>query len=169
MPALTAAAAARPATTAPPAAAPLDLDERLRLAVLAVDAAIDTEPLDLDDVIRAPEALSEALWAPAPAHRPTPVAALLQRAAHRLQTGGWCRGATVDDQGARCLYGAIRAADPGGAHTDDALAVLLTALRREFGPDVDTVPQANDHLLRDREHAVRILGAAADLADARGL
>jgi hypothetical protein len=96
------------------------------------------------------------------------VAALLQRAAQQLAAGGWCRGATVDEAGARCLYGAVRAADPGGAHTDDALAVLLDALRRHW-PDTDTIPEANDHRLPNQAAAVRLLGEAAVLADARGL
>ncbi|MFP8887818.1 DUF6197 family protein [Streptomyces mangrovi] len=161
-----ATAAARPTTPSVPAPAePLDLDQRLVLAALAVDARLDTEPLDLADIIRLPVDLP----APPEPSYPTPVAALLQRAARRLKTAGWCRGQTVDEAGARCLYGALRAEDPGGAHTDDALAVLLTALRREFGPDIETIPAANDHLLRSRGHAVRILGDAAALADTRGL
>ncbi|WP_410540528.1 hypothetical protein [Streptomyces sp. KL2] len=150
-----------------PAAAvhPLDFDRLLVLAALAVDARIDTEPLNLADVVTMPVDLPAP---PEPAY-PTPVAALLQRAARRLETGGWCRSAIIDTDGARCLYGALRAEDPGGHHLDDALRVLLEALRREFGPDVETVPAANDHLIRSQAHAVRILGAAADLADARGL
>ena len=165
MPATT-AAAARPTTTVAPAPVePLDLDQRLALAVLAVDARIDTEPLDLADVVTLPVELP----APPEPTYPTPVAALLQRAARRLAVVGWCRGRTVDEAGARCLYGALRAEDPHGAHTDDALDVLLTALRREFGPDVETIPSVNDHRVRSREHAVRLLGDAARLADARGL
>ncbi len=145
---------------------------RLETAALAVEvntAHIPTDPVDLTDVVRgpltpasAPRLLPDDLY-------PTPVAALLQRAAHRLETGGWCRGGTVAEDGARCLYGALRAEDPGGEHLDDALTVLLEALRREFGPDVETVPSANDHLVRGQAHAVRILGDAAALADTRGL
>ncbi|MGK5448831.1 DUF6197 family protein [Streptomyces radiopugnans] len=158
--------AARPATLSVPAPAePLDLDQRLVLAALAVDARLDAEPLDLADIIRLPVELP----APPETAYPTPVAALLQRAARRLKASGWCQGQTVDEAGARCLYGALRAEDPGGAHTDDALAVLLTALRREFGPGIETVPTANDHLLADRKAAVRMLGDAAALADVRGL
>ncbi|MGK5501583.1 DUF6197 family protein, partial [Streptomyces sp. URMC 125] len=160
----TATATAWPATPSVPAPAePLDLDQRLVLAALAVDARLDTEPLNLADIIRLP------VEPPAPQEPayPTPVAALLQRAARRLAVGGWCRGATVDTDGARCLYGALRAEDPGGHHLDDALDVLLTALRREFGPGIETIPSANDHLLRSRKHAVRILGDAAALADTR--
>lgn len=160
-------AATRPTQTptAPSTVRPLDLNQRLTLAALAVDARLDTEPLNLADVIRRPVDLPVP---PQPAY-PTPVAALLQRAAHRLETSGWCRSATIDTDGARCLYGALRAEDPGGHHLDDALRVLLEALRREFGPDIETVPAANDHLIRSQAHAVRILGTAANLADARGL
>lgn len=144
---------------------PLDLDQRLALAALAVDARLGTAPLDLADVVTGPVELP----APLEPTYPTPITALLQRAARRLQSGGWCRGTAVDEAGARCLYGALQAEDPGGAHIDDALAVLLTALRREFGPDIETVPSANDHWVRGRGHAVRLLGDAARLADARGL
>lgn len=157
--------ATRPTQTSAATARPLDFDQRLALAALAVDARITTTPLDLADVIRRPVDLPAQ---PEPPH-PTPVAALLQRAAHRLAAGGWCRDATVTEDGARCLYGALRAEDPGGHHIDDALMVLLEALRREFGPDVETIPTANDRLLRGQAHAVRILGDAAALADARGL
>ncbi|MFP8886820.1 DUF6197 family protein [Streptomyces mangrovi] len=150
------------APDAPPQ--PLDLDQRLALAALAVDARIATTPLDLDDVITGPVALPAAPVRP----YPTPAAALLQRAAQQLASGGWCRGATVDEGGARCLYGAVRAADPGGAHTDTAMVVLLDAIRRRF-PTAETVPSANDELLPNGWAAARILGEAADLADARGL
>ncbi|WP_443049321.1 DUF6197 family protein [Streptomyces sp. NBC_00316] len=33
----------------------------------------------------------------------------MRRAHHRLLTDGWCTGAKVDEEGARCLYGVIRA------------------------------------------------------------
>ncbi|MGK5500475.1 DUF6197 family protein [Streptomyces sp. URMC 125] len=160
-------AATRPAQTptAPSTVRPLDFDQRLALASLAVDARIPTEPLDLAGIVTGPVDLPAP---PGPAY-PTPVAALLQRAAHRLETGGWCRSATIDTDGACCLYGGLRAEDPGDHHLDDALRVLLEALRREFGPGIETVPAANDHLIRDRGHAMRILEDAAALADVRGL
>ncbi|MDG9701680.1 hypothetical protein [Streptomyces sp. DH37] len=158
---LATALTARPAPPAAPAA-PLDLDERLALAALAVS---DSGPLDLADVIRLPGALPGP--EPAPCPYSTPVAACLHRAAARIASG-WCTGRLVDEQGRRCLRGAIRAEAGGDWGTEvDACVLLLEVIRAEFGPDVETVPEANDHLLRGPQHAARILGAAATLADAR--
>ncbi|MFD7305183.1 hypothetical protein ACFV83_30345 [Streptomyces pharetrae] len=107
---------------------------------------------------------------PEPAEDPyaTSAAATLQRAARRLRTGGWCRGATVDADGARCLYGAVHAAAPSARVEGDALDVLLDAIRRRF-PGADTIPEANDRHLTGWKAAVRILSEAAAPADARGL
>lgn len=147
-----------------------DASMTLRLEQALTRLAVDTAHAET----AAPQAVNpEAVAAyaasvrPAPDLYPTPVAALLQRAAARLAAGGWCRGATVAQDGARCLYGAIRAEDPGGRHSDDALAVLLEAIRRQW-PGAATIPRANDELLPDGRAAVRILGDAATLADTRG-
>jgi hypothetical protein len=99
---------------------------------------------------------------------PTPVAALLQRAHHRLITEGWCSGALVNEQGARCLYGAIHAAARGDQSLESrGLEVLMDAIRRKFG-DADSVPSFNDAWNSGRI-PMRMLDRAADLADARGL
>ncbi|MFI6104892.1 hypothetical protein [Streptomyces sp. NPDC051310] len=96
----------------------------------------------------------------------TSAAATLQRAARRLRTGGWCRGSTVDAGGARCLYGAVHAEAPSGRVEDDALGVLLDAIRRRF-PGADTIPEADDRHLTGWKAAVRILSEAAALAGGR--
>ena len=156
-----------PALTAPPArpaapAEPLGFDDRLALAALAVDARIQTTGLDLADVIRLPVELPAP--EPPPCPYTAPVAACLWRAARRIEAG-WCTGRLRDEQGRVCLIGAIRAEAPGGGVADDACRVLLDAIRREFGPDVETVPAANDHLVRDGHMAARLLDeAAADAA-----
>jgi hypothetical protein len=164
-----------------PLPAELSLEERLTLIDAAMTVRLDeatvayevntahiaTEPVDLADVVTGPVDTGPA---PLPDLYPTPVAALLQRAQHRLLTGGWCSGVLVDADGARCLLGAIRAGSGGDRGLEaDAAAVLLDAIHRTFGEHVETVPSANDHLIRTQAHAVRLLGAAADLADARGL
>src|SRR5687767_10400973 len=107
----------RPPTTRAPAPALLSFDERLALAVLAVDARTVTEPFDLADVIRLPV---EA--APAPQLQPyrTPIAALLHRARARLLNSGWCSDRLRDEQGAACLIGAIRAEASSRGEADDA-------------------------------------------------
>jgi hypothetical protein len=106
---------------------------------------------------------------PAPDLYPTPVAALLQVAAERLQAGGWCRGAMVNEQGARCLYGAIHVEASGSTSLESAaLDILLEAIRREFDAGTETVPAFNDSLGGPRV-ALRLLDSAARLADARGL
>ncbi|MEZ3182955.1 hypothetical protein KYY02_31145 [Streptomyces pimonensis] len=147
------------------------MDERLNLAGLAVavNTALrvpDVEPVDLADVVRVPTAVQP--YRPPVDLYPTPVAALLQRAQARLERDGWCQGATVDEDGARCLYGALRAEAASTAELHDALAVLLEAIRRHC-PGADTIPDANDHHLPGAAAAAGLLEEAARLADARGL
>ncbi|MEU0665673.1 hypothetical protein ABZ508_26290 [Streptomyces lavendulocolor] len=167
----------RQAAPAPPTA--LTLEERLtlmnmemtaRLNKAAVAHAVNTahipiEPVDLADVVTVP--LTPTLQPPA--SYPTPVAALLQRAHHRLLTSGWCSGALVDEDGARCMIGAIRAEAVGDRGLEaDAASVLLDAIRRTFGEHVDSVPSFNDAHGSGRV-PMRMLDQAAGLADARGL
>ncbi|MFB7745390.1 hypothetical protein [Streptomyces sp. NPDC056132] len=169
--------------TAPPTAPPasptaLSLDERMafvnaamtvRLEEAAVayevnSAHIPVDPVDLADVVTLP--LTPTLQPPTP--YPTPVAALLQRAHHRLLTGGWCSGALVDEEGARCLYGAIHIEAHGVQSLESrGLEVLMDAIRRQFG-DVDSVPSFNDAWGTGRI-PIRMLDQAAVLADARSL
>lgn len=158
----------------PAAAPPLDLDARLaavdaamtvrlETALLAfdIDSAHIEQPLDLVDVVRVPIAIPTV---PEPEYA-TPIAALLQRAKRRLETGGWCTGTLVGPNGERCLLGAIRAEAPHRGMEGSAAAVVLDAIRRQFA-HVETVPQFNDQIA-DRESALRILGEAADLANTR--
>ena len=167
-------------TTAAPAPAPvLSLEERLafinaamtvrldeaKVAYEVNTAHIDTEPVDLAEVVTVP--LTPTLQPP-PQSYPTPVAALLQRAHHRLLTDGWCSGALVDEDGARCMLGAIRIESRGDRGLEaSAAAVLLDAIRRTFG-DVDSLPSFNDAHGSDRV-PLRMVDQAAGLADSRGL
>lgn len=130
---------------------------------------IETDLVDWGSVITAPLEPAAPSVAPMPAPYPTPVAALLQRAHHRMLTGGWCSGALVDENGARCLLGAIRA-EARGSSMDEAQAVevLMDAIRRAFGPHVDSVPSFNDSWGNGRV-PLRLLEQAAILADARGI
>ncbi|MEU5583025.1 hypothetical protein ABZ791_36130 [Streptomyces huasconensis] len=167
-----------PTPASPPA--DLGLEERLalvnaamtaRLAEAAVAYEVNTahipaEPMGLADVVTVP--LTPTLQPP-PQPYPTPVAALLQRAHHRLLTGGWCSGALIDEDGARCMLGAIRAEACGDSGLEaSAASLLLDAVRRTFGGDIDSVPSFND--AHGSGHVpIRMLGQAAGLADARGL
>ncbi|MDQ1013500.1 DUF6197 family protein [Streptomyces afghaniensis] len=169
------------ATTAAPAPpTELSLEERLILIDAAMTVRLDeakvayevntahipTEPVDLADVVTLPVDTEPA---PLPELYPTPVAALLQRAHHRLLTGGWCKDALVDENGARCMLGAIRIEARGDRGLEaDAAAVLLDAIRRRFGYDVDSVPSFND-AHGSAGVPLRMLDQAAHLADARGL
>ncbi|MGW7620781.1 DUF6197 family protein [Streptomyces antimycoticus] len=170
-----------PAPTAPAAPpADLSLEERLTLVNTAMTARLDEaavayevntahipiEPVDLADVVTVP--LTPTLQPP-PESYPTPVAALLQRAHHRLLTGGWCSDVLVDEDGARCMLGAIRAEARGDSGLEaSAASVLLDAIRRRFGDDVDSVPSFNDAHGSARV-PLRMVDQAAGLADARGL
>lgn len=144
-------------------APPLDFDERLKLAVLAVDARIDSTPpelLDLADVIRLPAE------APALVPQLSPIADCLHRARTILQERGWCTGALRGEQGAVCVAGAIRAAATSRGQADDACALLLDAIQREF--TTETVPSWNDAQTGPAA-PMRLLGQAADLAASRGI
>jgi len=169
-----------PTTTAPTPPTELSLEERLafintamtvkldeaKVAYEVNTAHIDTEPVDLSDVVTGPVDTGPA---PLPDLYPTPVAALLQRAHHRLLTGGWCKDVLVDEDGARCMLGAIRIEARGDRGLEaGAAAVLLDAIRRKFGDDVDSVPSFNDAHGSARA-PLRMLDQAAGLADARGL
>jgi hypothetical protein len=142
------------------------LDEA-KVAYEVNTAHIDTEPVDLSDVVTGPVDTGPA---PLPDLYPTPVAALLQRAHHRLLSDGWCKDVLVDEDGARCMLGAIRIEARGdrGLEAGAAAAVLLDAIRRKFGDDVDSVPSFNDAHGSARV-PLRMLDQAAGLADARGL
>jgi hypothetical protein len=123
------------------AAAPvLSFDDRLALAALAVDARIATTPLDLADVIRLPV---ETPRPAAPCPYTAPLAALLHRARVRLETAGWCTGALRDEQGAACPIYAIRTEAASRSQADDACALLLQLIQKDFGDD-QTIPSWND-------------------------
>jgi hypothetical protein len=170
-----------PATTqaaVPPAE--LSLEDRLTLIDAKMTVKLDeaavkyevntahiaTEPVELADVVTGPVDTGPA---PTPDLYPTPVAALLQRAHHRLLTGGWCKDALVDEDGARCMLGAIRIEARGDRGLEaNAVTVLLDAIRRKFGDDVDSVPGFNDSWANGHV-PIRMVDQAAGLADARGL
>ncbi|GFE20053.1 DUF6197 family protein [Streptomyces nigrescens] len=145
----------------------LSFDERLVLAVLAVDARMNTEPLDLADVIHGPV---DAPTAPAVQPQPyrTPIAALLHRAHTRLLRDGWCANRLRGEQGDRCLIGAIRAEASSRGEADDACTLLLDIVRDEFDPTAETIASWNDRQ-RDGHMPARLLGHAASRADARGI
>ncbi|MFJ9351748.1 hypothetical protein [Streptomyces sp. NPDC101237] len=169
-PAAPAADTADPGLEARLAARLADMTVRLEVAAVAHEvrtAHLSTDPVDLADVITTPYAPVTAPAAmPPPTYR-TPVAALLERAQHRMETAGWCTGALTDAFGAVCLMGAIRIEARGDAGlAADAEEVLLDAIRREFGDDVPSVPWFNDRQRNGRVPA-RMLGRAAGLADTR--
>ncbi|MGW0920113.1 DUF6197 family protein [Streptomyces sp. NPDC002755] len=159
------------ATTAPT----VDLDTRLALAEAAMNvrlsnasAAIEvnTAHIPIDPIPRVDAA---PLLAPATSPCPyrTTVATTLWRARNHLADRGWCTGALRDEQGAICLMGAIRVAAPSGRLADNAMDVLLEAIRRDF-PRAVSVPAWNDS--RATPHlADRYLDRAAELAHARNL
>ncbi|MGW6744843.1 DUF6197 family protein [Streptomyces sp. NPDC055025] len=167
-------------TTAPPVPpAALSLEERIvfvtaamtvRLEEAAVAYEVNTahipiDPVDPGDILTIPPTPT---LQPPPTPYPTPVAALLQRAHHRLLTGGWCAGALADENGARCLYGAIHI-EAGGDQSLESrgLQVLMDAIRRNVG-ETDSVPSFNDNFASGRI-PMRMLDQAAGLAEARGL
>ncbi|MFD9788669.1 DUF6197 family protein [[Kitasatospora] papulosa] len=169
-------------TTSPPAppataTAVLSLEARLAAVEAAITVALDeaavayevrtahipTTPVDLADVVTLP--LTPTLQPSAP--HASPVAALLQRAQQRLLIDGWCTGSQVREDGARCLYGAVRVEAAGDRSLEArGLQVLMDTIRSQFS-DADSVPTFNDRWA-DGRVPMRILGQAAALADNRG-
>ncbi|MEY9997754.1 hypothetical protein ABIE67_009873 [Streptomyces sp. V4I8] len=130
-------------------------------------AYLHTTPVDLTEVVRVP--LTPTSTAAPPQTCTTPVAALLERARHRLETDGWCAGAMTDETGAVCMLGAIRKEAGGNRSLEtDAASLVLDAIRRRFGDEADSVPAFNDAHGSGRMPA-RMLGEAASIADAKGL
>lgn len=134
-------AASPPQTTAAKA---LDFDERLALAALAVDARINTQPLNLADAIRLPEAAPIPLTpTSAPCPYSTPIAGLLHRARTRLERDGWCRDNLFDEQGAICPIRAIRLEARTRGQADYACVLLLDVIQRDFDRTAGTIPSWN--------------------------
>ncbi|MCF2131044.1 hypothetical protein L1I79_32165 [Strepomyces sp. STD 3.1] len=155
--------------TAVEAAMSLRLDEAA-VAYEVNTAHIDTEPVNLADIITVP--FTPTLQ-PAPQHSTsqpdTPVAALLERARARMEADGWCAGALRDESGSVCLLGAIRnEAGQDRALEADAVSVVLDTIRRRFGAHVDSVPSFNDAHGSGRI-PLRMLDQAAATAAAKGL
>ncbi|UNM13783.1 hypothetical protein J4032_22060 [Streptomyces formicae] len=88
----------------------LDLDARLALAQLAMDAKLNEAAVRFEVNTAHIESALVVDFAPAilPAPGLTPLADLLHRAHARIQRDGWTTGHCRDEQGATCLYGAIR-------------------------------------------------------------
>lgn len=153
-------------------AVPLDLDARLALSLLAMDERLDQAAVAFEvNTAHLPSEPTENLVAPIlPAHQLatdlSPIADCLHRARTILAERGWCTGGLRDEQGAVCVAGAIRAAAHSRGMADDACALLLEAIQREF--TAETVPSWND-----AQHGpaipMRLLGHAADLAASRGI
>ncbi|MFD5633054.1 hypothetical protein ACFWJM_02710 [Streptomyces sp. NPDC127077] len=150
-----------------------EMDARLALAAVAYEvntAHIATPPVDWSRIGAPPAPVTPVPAAPpGPAPGATPIAALLHRASLRLRTDGWCAGALVDEEGHLCAQGAIRRESGGDRRAEtEAMGVLLEAIRRRFGPHVESVPSFNDAWGNGRE-PTRMLEQAAILADARGI
>lgn len=150
---------------------PLTLDDRLALRGLAMDdrlaaagarIAVTIAPIEIPVVDPGPPIIPA--WQPTYA---TPVAQLLERAAHQIQTGGWCRRWLTAENGAVCLLGSIRAAGGGSGHEAQAEEVLLGIIRQEF-PDAQTIGGWNDGQ-RDGRPALRMLNRAARHASRHGI
>ncbi|MFI6854503.1 hypothetical protein [Streptomyces sp. NPDC050416] len=141
------------------------MDERCTLAVLAVE--VNTAHLPVVEPLPEITAPLTVPLAPAPSPYSTPLAALLHRASLRLEAAGWCTGALRDEQGAACLIGHTRAEAASRDQADDACALLLETIRRDF-TDAETIPSWNDAQRNPRLPLI-YLGRAADLAHARNL
>lgn len=125
-------------------AAPLTLDDRLALASLAMDSALDAAGLRLD-VGTAHIGIPETPVDPQPAAvQPTTPTAVLREAGRLIAERGWCQRWLTTGT-ALCARGAIEAAAGGeGALADDAEAVLFAAIDGEQPGAYLSVPDWND-------------------------
>jgi hypothetical protein len=165
---------AAPTETRTAAPAELDLDARLamvgaimdgRLALANLRFEVDTAHIPAADPTPEITAPPTIVAPPQPCPYATPLATTLHRAQARLEAG-WCTGALRDEAGAVCLIGAIRAVAASRDEADDACALLLEAIRRDFR-HAETVPSWND-AQRGMRLPLLYLDRAAELAHSRG-
>lgn len=160
-------------TAASPPAPALDLDARMALLSVEMDARLDQAAIAFEvNTAHIPAAdpvpdLAETIpltptLAPAACPYNTPIAATLWRARQRIETDGWLQGARRDVQGARCPDGAIRYEAASQYEAIDALVILLEAIRRDF-TDAETVASWNDTQTSPAP-VLLYLGRAAELA-----
>lgn len=112
-----------------------EMDERCRLAILAVDINSAHIVIEAPPEITAPLPLTPTL---APSPYSTPIAGLLHQARQRLEQDGWCRDALYDEQGAICPIRAIRLEAATRRDADDACVLLLESIQRTF--QAETIP-----------------------------
>ncbi|MGW4075987.1 DUF6197 family protein [Streptomyces asiaticus] len=153
----------------------LDLEARLALADAVMSGRLDEAAMAFEvntaHISATPALVPDRLQPTKPARQftpyRTPIAACLQRAQAWLVEAGWCAGTSRDEKGAVCLMQAIRAEARNRREADDACVFLLEVIRQSF-PNAETVPSWND-AQRDARLPIRMLGHAADRADARGI
>lgn len=161
----------------PPAPA-LDLDARLALLSVEMDARLSEAAVAFEvNTAHTPgadpvPAITETIpltptLAPAACPYSTPIAATLWRARARIETDGWLQGARRDEAGARCADGAVRYEAASQYEAIDALVLLLEAIRHDF-PDAETVPSWNDAQTSPAPVLLQ-LGRAAELAHNRSI
>ncbi|NEA52400.1 hypothetical protein [Streptomyces sp. SID10815] len=157
----------------PPQAITLDLDARLALIDAAMTVRLDeaavafevrTAHLPAADPLPEVTAPPHLVPQPVPCPYSTPIATVLHRAQQRIQEYGWLRGQLRDEEGAACAAGHIRAVAHGRDQYEDALAVLLEVVRRDFG--ADGIPAWND-AQPDARPVILAFGRAAELAHNR--
>jgi hypothetical protein len=168
----------RAPATAPEATPALDLDARMVLLNVEMDArlgraavAFEVNTAHIEGADPVPDIgeilpLTPTLTPACPYS--TPLAALLHRARVHLETHGWLRGQLRDDNAEkRCLVGAIRIEATNPHQADDACVLLLDAICRRF-PGAESIPYWND-AQRDVGPVLRMLSEAAEAADVRGV
>lgn len=132
----------------------LDLDARLALADAVMSVRLDEAAVAFEvNTVHLPGAdpiphSVETIPLPvtpaaAPSPYRTPIADLLHRARHRIETDGWCRDSLFDEAGAVCPIRAIRleAADDRQL-ADDACILLLDRIQADF-TWAETIPSWN--------------------------
>lgn len=157
-------------TASRPAAQQLTFEQEMALRSLAMDdrlaqagarIAVTLAPIEIPVVDPGPPILPA--WQPSYS---TPVAQVLERAAHRIGEVGWSRNYLRETGGAVCTLGAIRDVADSAQLAAEAAQMLLDRIHAEM-PDSLSVGAWNA-AQSGPAPVIRMLGAAARAADRSG-
>jgi hypothetical protein len=164
----TARAVEQPHATGPRSASTdIDFDTRLMATHILMDVLLGDDEAVQEARQTAADAIAAAARYSAESAALTAVLAppetftshpILKRAGDIVRDRGWHQGDWTSQQGAVCALAAVRLACGGRPEREaEAVAVLLTRIRHEFGDGASSVPGWNDRRDRTRADVLRLL------------
>ena len=138
---------------------PIDFETRLMATGILMDVVLtgteDAHQAAADARAEAERYLADCTGVQGPQSPPN---AVLRRAGDIIRSRGWTQGTWADEDGAVCPRRAVSlAAGYDTAAEADALAVLLSRIRDEFGDSSSSVAGWNDRAGRTRADVLRLL------------